>query len=231
APGVRGGACTSFGVLCALASLCVLGALCVLPIGCGDDESSRPPEETAEQITAAGWDAYEDGKMPEALECFQRAIGKDPEYEPAYVGEGWTRLALAQGEAPRSLALARFGEALRRSAGDPDALAGRAAVLLAYGWDSLDVAAEAAAGALALEPAYVFLHRATFNADDLCLIRAYTKAVRGDLAGALEAAEAIEASGFVQDDAATWRVDGVAYDSFAGAVLAWLDKLSRETAG
>jgi tetratricopeptide (TPR) repeat protein len=206
-------------------------ALALLCATCADERATRPSGVTVQAWTEAGWAAFERGDEAEALNLFSRALAVDGAYAPALTGAGWSGLVTSLDPEGFSLALARFRAALQASPSDSMAAAGRAAVLLALGADSLASAAAAASDALRMAPHFVFSHRPSFTSRDLDLIEATAQAARGDFAAALQAIDPEGASGIREDQSATWRVNGAVLRSFPEAVLAEVAEVARGEAG
>ncbi len=207
----------------------ILPALLLALVACGDDHAPTVPLDTAEALAAKGWVAFERGEFADAAGLFEAAIARDRLHEPAYVGEGWSRLELAADTTALRVALDRLDAAIELSSSDSQAHAGRAAVLLAMG-ENVAAVAEARA-TLQMAPGFVFAHAPTFDRKDLYLITGSALAAQGEFTGALGAAAEIEMFPMSQSDPATWVVDGTHYRSFADAVIAYLAKLSDAYAG
>jgi tetratricopeptide (TPR) repeat protein len=208
----------------------LLVGLLVLVAGAGcskDGKSTRPGGgATAETLTAQGWAAFATGEYGDALTSFDQAIAKDAEHGPAYVGAGWARLVSAQSVGDLRGAVSSFGTAAGLGETGADALGGRAAARLAIGGDDLPGAISDAAAALSAAPDFVFEYRPSFDATDLRLIEAFAQAARARYAEALAAADLVAPSGIDAADADTWVVGGETCDTFAQAVLAYLQQLS-----
>jgi tetratricopeptide (TPR) repeat protein len=207
----------------------ILPAILLAIVACGDDRGPTVPLDTAEALTAKGWVAFERGDFADAAGLFEAAIARDRLHEPAYVGEGWSRLELAADTTALHGALSRLDAAIELSSSDSQAHAGRAAALLALG-ENIAAVAEARA-TLQMAPGFVFAHAPTFDGKDLYLIAGSGLAAQGEFTGALGAAVEIEMYIMSQSDPATWVVDGIHYRSFADAVIAYLAKLSATYAG
>ena len=221
-------------ILATLLAACVLAAL--LLSGCrGDDDDSSPltptTPDTAAAYTTRGWERFGAANFSDALADFNAAIQLDATYGEAHTGQGWTRLSLATSPVSMNTAVVSFDNAIDNEENGADVLAGRAAANLGVGGASLDNAVDDAQAALTADAAYVFSHRTSFNALDLHLIDAFAQAARANFSEALTAADLVLDSGIEQDDAGTWVVDGTTYDSFNGAVLAHLHKVSGQFSG
>jgi len=212
----------------------ILAAL--LLAGCGGDDADDSPltpttPNTAAEYTNLGWQRFEAANFNDAMGDFNSAIQLDATYGEAHTGQGWTRLALATSPVSMNTAVVSFGNAIDNGEEGADVLAGRAAANLGVGGASLDNAVDDAQAALTADAAFVFSHRTSFNALDLHLIDAFAKAARANFPEALTAADLVLDSGIEQDDAGTWVVAGTTYDSFNGAVLAHLHKVSGQFSG
>jgi hypothetical protein len=205
-----------------------------LTLGCGggdDDDGPTAPVDTALSLTAAGWEHFAAQRHPEAAASFESALALTAGYGPALVGLGWSHLQLATTSAAFQEAVATFDQAVAAGQAGADVLCGRAAARLALGGPALTAAVNDAQAALATAPAFRFSHRPTIDATDLRLVVAFARAAQDDLPAALAATAPIAASGIVEGQPASWVVDGVTYQSFAGAALAWLHALAEAHAG
>jgi tetratricopeptide (TPR) repeat protein len=212
------------------------GFAALLLSGCKDEENPNPlvPDptlETAEEYTDRGWLRFAAANFSRALDDFNAAIFLDATYGPANIGQGWTRLSQANSLNSMRGAVGPFGDAIDNGEEGADLLAGRAAAYLGSGNPFLGLAVEDAQAALAADGEFVFAHRPSFDAQDVRLIAAFAKACQGDYSGALEAADMVLESGIMASDQGTWVVDGTTYDSFNGAVLAHLFKVSEQFSG
>ena len=207
---------------------CLLGLVWGCGGGGGDPTGPSDPT-TAAAYTTRGWDRFETGDFGAAQDDFDAALALTPQHGPALTGRGWALLAQAVSPTRMQAALAVFDAALAAGEDGGDVLAGRACARLgAADWPA---AASGAQAALAAAPGFVFAHRTTFTSRDLLLVVAFAKAAAGDLEGALTAADLVVDSGIVAGTPATWSVGGVAYPTYAGAVLAHLQALSEAHAG
>jgi len=216
-----------------LVSGCVL-MLMTTVVGCGGDGGGSKPDvpATAAAYTERGWGRFEAGDFDGALSDFDDALGLETNYGPAYLGQGWSRLSLATSNTSKQLATASFDSALAHGQSVEDCLSGRAAAYLGVGGNPSYISAISdALLALQSSPDFVFAHRNSFDATDLKLIIAFAYAAQDHLPAALSAADEVADSGIQQGDSGTWVVGGESYDSFKGAVLAHLQKLSDEHAG
>ncbi len=204
------------------------------PIGCGGgggDGGTGPTPDTAASLTGEGWALFTSGNSSGALAKFDAAIAKDASHAEAYVGQGWARLGLASSASAMLNAVASFDAAANLGSAGAEVLAGRAAARLGAGDSSLGQAAADAQAAYQASPAFQFSRRTSFDYRDLHLIEAFARAAQGDLDAALAAANQVIASSIVAGSSATWVVGGTAYDSYQGAVLAFLRQLSDAHAG
>jgi hypothetical protein len=213
-------------------AVALLSTLLVAGCGGGDgDGPSDPPSDTPAARTAAGWDDFEAGRWDDAVVEFEAALALDGAYGPARVGLGWARLQQATSPSAMLAAAGEFDAAVAAGETGAEVYAGRAAARLGAGGTSLAGAVSDAQAALAADATFTFAHRATFGVPDLHLIIAFARAAQNDLAGALAAADAVIDSGIVEGAPATWVVDGTAYPTFAGALLAHLHALAEDHAG
>jgi len=214
-------------------TLAVLASI-LLVAGCGGDREKRPSQPagpTAAELTNRGWTEFDEGDLTQALADFDAAIAADPNHGPAYVGQGWSRLDRAASAAEFQQSVTSFQSALDRQQEGAEVRAGLAAARFGLGGTHLQSAINEAVSALQADSTFVFAHRSSINATDLALIVAFSLAGQGDLAGALEVADVVQASGIEAGVPATWTVDGTTYPTFEGAALAFLHKLSNALAG
>lgn len=186
--------------------------------------------ESAQQLVADGWAHFQQEQFPAAVADFRSAIADSSQYAEAYTGLGWGQLTLAVTTDSLQAALSSFDEAISLGSTWAGLRAGRAAACLGIGGSRLSSAAVDALAALQ-EPTFVFPYRTSFDAKDLYLILAFARAGQGDFSQALSDAGNVEPNQINQGDPNTWEVDGVAYRSFEGAVLALLQKLSTLYSG
>jgi hypothetical protein len=217
-----------------VAGIAVLSALLVA--GCeGDDDQTpvTPPDEpdTSAEYTDRGWERFEVENYAGALGDFNSAIFLDRSYGEAHTGQGWTRLSQATSRNSMRGAVDSFVNAILNGEDGADVLAGRAAANLGTGGSSFDAAIVDAQAALAADAEFVFIHRPSFDAVDLQLIDAFAKAGQADYSGALATADLVLDSGIEEGNPDTWVVDETTYDSFNGAVLAHLHKISEQFSG
>lgn len=205
----------------------------MLTLGCGggDDDGPTAPVDTALSLTAAGWEHFTAQRHAEAAAAFESALALTAGYGPALVGLGWSRLQLAASPADFQGTVTIFDQAVAAGQTGADVLCGRAAARLALGGGALSAAVNDAQAALANAPSFRFIHRNSIDATDLRLVVAFARAAQDDLPAALAASAPIAASGIVEGQPASWVVDGVTYQSFAGAALAWLHALAEAHAG
>lgn len=70
----------------------IVGAILLLPLSCAKKEVIKPEE--AAKFTAEGWNLFEAGKLSQAVDKFNQALGKDPHFTDAYNGRGWCKALL-----------------------------------------------------------------------------------------------------------------------------------------
>jgi hypothetical protein len=218
-----------------VAGIAVLAVM--LLAGCGGDDDNPnpvpPPDEpdTPAEYTDRGWERFEVENFSGALADFNAAIFLDKTYGEAHTGQGWTRLS--QATSPNSMrgAVDSFVDAILNGEDGADVLAGRAAANLGAGGTSLEAAIADAQEALAVDAEFVFTHRPSFDAVDLQLVDAFAKAGQADYSGALATADLVLDSGIEEGNPDSWVVDEITYDSFNGAVLAHLHKISEQFSG
>ena len=208
----------------------------LLLAGCGGGDDPTPTTPSTDPTTAVGyanrgWDRFEDDNYSGALSDFNDAIDLDATMGEAYAGQGWARLAQAASPISMQTAAGSFANAIGNGENDAYVLAGRAAANLGSGTAFLDAAVTDAQAAVAADGVFVFSHRTSFKVVDLRLIEAFGKAAQGNFSGALTAADIVLDSGIDEGSSVTWVVDGTTYDSFNGAVLAHLHKVSEQYSG
>ncbi len=201
--------------------------------GCGGGEGGGPvepqPLDTPEAYVGRGWERFEGGDSSGAQADFQAALDLDENHGPALAGYGWAMLVAAPSDISMQSALDSFDAALARGETASYVTAGRAAARLALGqWSG---ASGDGAAVLQGEPGFIFQHRTSFTGVDLLLVMAFAQAASGDVEQALATANTIQQSGIDPGQSATWTVGGIAYPSYAGAVLAHLALLSENHAG
>ena len=215
--------------------IAVLAAMLVA--GCGGDDDNPtpvvPPDEpdTPAEYTDRGWERFEVENFTGALSDFNAAIFLDRTYGEAHTGQGWTRLSQATSRNSMRGAVDSFVNAILNGEDGADVLAGRAAANLGTGGSSFDAAIVDAQAALDADAEFVFIHRPSFNAVDLNLVDAFAKAGQADYSAALATADLVVDSGIEEGNPSTWVVDETTYDSFNGAVLAHLYKISDQFSG
>lgn len=200
--------------------------------GCSErDRVTIDEPETAEEFTDRGWDSFAEDDLESAIADFASAIALNPAFGPAYLGQGWTRVARSTSTAEMQTAVNSFDNAETRGVTGADLHAGRACAHLGRGTAGATQAISAATAARTADNNFVFSYRESFDSDDLFLIDAFANASLNNFAAALTSADAVLDSGIEQGNAATYVVDGTTYTSFEGAVLAHLHKLSQSHAG
>ncbi len=150
----------------------LLTALAAFLAGCGDGRrtSTGPggsgPGPGADELTRAGWLAFEEGDFEKANSDFTAAAKEDSSFAEAYSGAGWAKLGLGRLAGADSA----FVEALIAGLENADPHAGRAVALRDLEPPDLSKALFSARDALAIAPRYVFPHDSTFTWHDLRLI-------------------------------------------------------------
>jgi hypothetical protein len=206
----------------------------LLIVGCGSDDPTPVTPSgptTAAGYTNRGWERFEAADFSGAQSDFNAAINRDASYGAAHAGQGWARLALATSSNAMQAATGSFATAILNGEFGAYVFAGRAASNLGSGDAFLVASVGDAQAALAVDASFTFSHRTSFNAADLHLIEAFAEAGQGDFPNALAAADLVLDSGIDAGTTGTWQVDGTGYDSFVGAVLAHLHKVSGQYSG
>lgn len=203
--------------------------------GCGGGDGPDPvtPEgpTTSEEYTQSGWKSFESGDFAAAREDFETARTLDPENSEAIGGVAWCKLSTAATPAAMQETETYFTAAIEAGWTEAAAYAGRAASRMGAGADHLVGAGEDAHAAFALDADFAFEHRASFDYRDLLLIDATVRAAQGDFVGAVTTLDAAGSSGIDFFDPESWHVDTLDYDTFAGAVLAYLQVFSEVHSG
>ncbi len=207
---------------------CVLtaGLLALFGASCGKDDSpTAPATPTPAGLVASGWARFDRGGYAAAQGDFDAALSQDPAYGPARLGKGWCLLVTASSLAGFQSAAAHFDSAIARQQTSAAAYAGRAAARLACGGDELAGAAADAGAALILDPGFRFAHLAGFDAASVRLLLAEAEAGLGDFTAALAAIQPDYPIDLDPGSAAGWVVAGIRHESYASAVLSWLQQI------
>ena len=176
-----------------------------------------------------GWERFEGGDSSGAQADFQAALDLDENHGPALAGYGWAMLVAAPSDISMQSALDSFDAALARGETASYVTAGRAAARLALGqWSgaSGDGAAVLQGRAGLHLPAPDQLHGGRSAAGHG--LRPGGQRGCGTGPGHRQHHQQ---SGIDPGQSATWTVGGIAYPSYAGAVLAHLALLSENHAG
>ncbi len=99
----------------------------LIPDGKTAKDTARNPPLSINVLSQKGWSLWQQGKMPEAVEKFQKAVELDPKNENAWNGLGWA--SFNSGKRPE--ALAAFRKVLSLNPKHPAALNGMGQILLA----------------------------------------------------------------------------------------------------
>lgn len=173
----------------------ILGTALALAGGCSsdDDGPSAPPPPTDAEVLAAGWTAFESDDLAEAEARFRVLLDRGALLAEAHDGLGWT---FARQSLPDS-AVVHYAAALARGAADLEIAdqthAGQAFVLGARGDHT-----EAVAAALEVDAAWVFVHDADLDHDDVVLTLAVAHYALGAFADSLAAVQQLD-PGFLAD--------------------------------
>jgi tetratricopeptide (TPR) repeat protein len=143
-------------------------ALVMLPLALGCGDNGGEPDLTAEQLTNQGWVKFEDCQFDEALQKFDRALDKEPEYGDAHNGVGWCCVKLDSLDA----AIDAFGQAISSGVASADPRAGKAVVYRDLEPVNFQLAIDWADSALVIDADYVFSHDEALDWKDLRLILA-----------------------------------------------------------
>ncbi|MFC1529467.1 fibronectin type III domain-containing protein [Gemmatimonadota bacterium] len=190
------------------------------------NESDRTSEVTATpndevSLTAEGWTAWEAADYTTAEETFLSALGHNPNHAEAFTGLGWTSLKMGALQA----AADRFDEAIAREPVDEDPRVGG---LIAHRelQGGLPIAMAYGTAALSNDPAYVFSHDPSIDADLVRLMLAQVYFLNGEtLFDEAQILLDLLVPGNALDPAlpASWSVDGTIHTTYAAALLALIE--------
>ncbi|MFH1220253.1 MAG: tetratricopeptide repeat protein [Candidatus Eisenbacteria bacterium] len=147
----------------------LVGWLCCMSIlvGCGGGGGGGP-SDTAESLTADGWELYEAGNYTGAIAKFTQATELDADYADAYNGLGWTYGKLDS----LAKAISNFDLCISKGMTTADPYAGRAPAYRDLDPPQFSSAITSATTALTKDSDYEFEHNEDFDWHDLCLIKA-----------------------------------------------------------
>ena len=149
--------------------------------GCGGGEGAQGPALTADELTIAGWEAFEEADYSTALGHFQAALEQDASHSDALNGAGWS-----SGRLPQRLeqATGYFSRSLASDTTRYDALGGWAFV--EYSREEWQSALGKADSLLHRRPRWLFLHEPTLDFRDVRLLSAKIYYILGDFDASLE---------------------------------------------
>jgi tetratricopeptide (TPR) repeat protein len=166
-----------------------LTTLIMLGIGCDFTSKVELNNQSAEEITADGWNLYFETKQyADALNMFKEAIVADAEYADAHNGAGWTSARLSQLDE----AVGYFDESIRLNTAVADAHAGRA--FAKYAKLDYSAAISSATTALQKNSSWNFEHDTTLNYKDLHLLLAACHFATGAYQSSLTEVKLLNAS-------------------------------------
>lgn len=211
-----------------IASPVLILILLVLTSSCGKGGKGTEPEKSAEELTGEGWGLFESDDFTDAKAKFNEALSKDVNYADAYNGRGWCNAFLDLEDE----AISDFNTANTKGLSKPDAHAGLAGIFLAE--QEFASAISNAKAVLSDDSAYQFSHRISINHLDLHLILAQAYYGLGGtyLYSAQQEVDYLNPSNNLNPaDPITWVVNGVAYGTYAEALLKEIQRLEESIGG
>jgi tetratricopeptide (TPR) repeat protein len=153
-------------------TLVTLSCVCALLMGfgCGGGDGGGGPTDTAESLTAEGWELFEQGQYEAAKDKFNDALGLDATYADAHNGLGWSNAKLDL----LADALDGFADAISHGLTSAEVYAGQAPVYLDYTAQANHYASAVSSAntALGKERRFAFSHDTSFDWKDLMVIMA-----------------------------------------------------------
>lgn len=140
------------------------------------EQGVSPNLKEASELTAEGWQAFENGEYGMAAAKFDSAIQSDANFVDAYNGAGWAYSRLEE----FNLALNKFETALSKTADLIEAQAGT--VLLFHVLNRFEEAIEAALALLEVAPNFMFSHDPAIDSLDIRITLAISFYSVGDFA-------------------------------------------------
>ncbi len=165
------------------------GSLCV--VSCKNDSSS-PPEKTAQQLVTEGWQKFSTKDYHGALSSFNQAISTDPSIVDAYNGAGWSNARLSDA----TNAIVRFNGGATRDANNLEIKAG-----LAFAWSAQKDYSQSityAAAVIQADGNWTFSHDASVTVRTLHLLLAENYFAQANYTASLQQVQVLNSS-FVAD--------------------------------
>lgn len=177
-----------------------------------------------DQVIAEAWSAYQEKNYSLSISRFAAALEQYPTNVAILTGLGWCHLAAPVDSLIKAVGF--FDKAILSSPSYVDALAGRGFALLAL--KKYNAAIEDLFKILSINPAYVFEKNNEVTVADVRLALAMAYFYKQDLPNSQTLLNQLAPdNGLDPHVSTTWVVDAVAYDDYAGALLAWLEKVRR----
>jgi len=177
-----------------------------------------------DQIIDEAWAAYQDKNYSLSISRFAAALEQYPANVAILTGLGWCHLAAPVDSLIKGVGF--FDQAILSSPTYPDALVGRGFALLAL--KKYNAAIEDLFKILSINPAYVFERNPEVTIEDVRLALAMAYFYKQDFPKTQNQLNQLApANGLDPQASATWVVDAMAYEDYASALLAWLEKVRR----
>lgn len=177
-----------------------------------------------EQVIADAWTAYQEKNYGLSINRFAAALEQYPTNAAILTGLGWCYLAAPVDSLSKAVDF--FDQAILSSPTFVDALAGRGFARLAL--KKYNAAIEDLLKILTINPAYVFEKNPEVTVADVRLALAMAYFYKQDFANTqTQLNQLAPGNGLDPQASATWVVDAIAYDDYASALLAWLEKVRR----
>ncbi|MCH7818507.1 MAG: hypothetical protein IIB40_03010 [Candidatus Marinimicrobia bacterium] len=186
------------------------------------EDNGEEPEVivTAEELIIAGWVNFETGEYAIAIEDFNSALSIDASASEAYSGIGWSRIRLEMIDDAQTSFLA----ALDGNYAGEETFAGLAAISLVK--EKYTAAIGYAESILNIDPEWIFEHDNTIDYKDVWLIVATAYFHEGNFTEVEAAILKIDSTySILENDSATWIVDGKSYLTYREALAAYLQSL------
>jgi len=177
-----------------------------------------------DQVIAEAWAAYQEKNYSLSISRFTAALEQYPTNAAILTGLGWCHLAAPVDSLIKAVGF--FDKAILSSPSYADALAGRGFALLAL--KKYNAAIEDLFRILSINPAYVFDKNNEVTVVEVRLALAMAYFYKQDFPNTQAQLNHLAPNNGLDPQAsATWVVDAMAYDDYAGALLAWLEKVRR----
>ncbi len=177
-----------------------------------------------DQVIAEAWTAYQEKNYSLSISRFAAALQQYPTNVAVLTGLGWCHLAAPIDSLIKAVGF--FDKAILSSPNYADALAGRGFALLAL--KRYNAAIADLSKILSINPAYVFEKNNEVSAADVRLALAMAYFYKQDFPNTqTQLNQLAPDNGLDPQVSTTWVVDAKIYDDYAGALLAWLEKVRR----